>query len=437
MSVTVYDPPPADLRGLGRSIALLPGVVQLAQQIADTEFVKSALRGKVPAITAAILAGDEVGFGPMQSLKYLSVIDGQPTISAEGQRALILAAGHQMWFEPREVSITKFTWYGQRREDGHIAAMTFTMDDAKRAGLANKYNWRMYPQAMLSARASAALARAIFADTIGGLSATEELEDGEPSNVPEVPPDQPPAEGDPAPASRRKRSRRGNPPVVAPTPPTAPDDAPQPPLPGEAGTEEPPRATQAQMRAIFPRMRDLGMGDRETRLAWVNAHLDREIKSSDELTAAEANSLINALDREIATAALNAEAGGEGPQPVREAGASAGERSAQPADLPPASPPLPGQGAFEDLPPDSPESPAPAAGPELVTDSGISHIEFLRNEAGVPDVWMRGQLMALGVENVPARGPIRRGTLAKLTREQANKLKQELSAEIDLNNSRD
>ena len=49
-------------------IALMGPAVELAKAVAGTEFVPRAMRDNVAAIAAAILYGDEIGLGPMQSL---------------------------------------------------------------------------------------------------------------------------------------------------------------------------------------------------------------------------------------------------------------------------------------------------------------------------------------------------------------------------------
>ena len=127
------------------------------------------------------------------------VIEGKPSLSAEAQRALILAAGHELWVEDGATA-TKVTVTGRRAGSDRTSSMTWTLDDAKRANLAGKTNWRMYPRQMLTARATADLARAIFADVIGGLAATEELEDVDPFAVAE-------ATETPSPGTKRRRRR--------------------------------------------------------------------------------------------------------------------------------------------------------------------------------------------------------------------------------------
>ena len=125
--------------------------IELAKAVAGTDFVPKAMRNNPAQITAAVLYGDEVGLGPMQSLARISVIDGRPSLAAEAQRALILAAGHELWIE--ESTITRCTVAGRRRDSDQTSRVTWTSDDAKRAKLDGKPNWRSYPRQMLLARA--------------------------------------------------------------------------------------------------------------------------------------------------------------------------------------------------------------------------------------------------------------------------------------------
>ena len=56
-----------------------------------------------------------------------------------------------------------------------------------------------------------------------------------------------------------------------------------------------PLASEGQIRTLAIRMANAGIDDRDARLAWVNAHLDREVASSKELTTAEAGRLLKLL----------------------------------------------------------------------------------------------------------------------------------------------
>ena len=281
-------------------VARLRGAAEYARYIADTDFVPLALRGNPAAIAAAILYGQEVGFEPMQSLAKIAVIKGRPTLYAEAQRGLVTSRGHELWFD--ESTTTRAIAAGRRAGSDRIGRITFTMDDAKRAGLAGGEAWRRYPAEMLRARASAALCRAMFADVIGGMPATEELEDEPDNGTPAAPPPTPPPGDAPsAPAAGRTRRRRTAPtpdkpaaagPVEAPPPP---DPQPAPDPPPEPGPE--PQATDAQKRQIFALMRDVGMppSDRDARLAYTVRIVGRQLESSNDLTIADAARVIDDL----------------------------------------------------------------------------------------------------------------------------------------------
>jgi hypothetical protein len=302
MTVVQYEPPPplpASREGEELEqgpigwVARLRAAAEIAAHIAETDFVPSTLRGNAPAIAAAILYGAEVGLEPMQSLQKVAVIRGRPTLSAEAQRGLVLAAGHELYFE--ESTATRAIAAGRRRDGERVQRVTWSLEDARRAGIAGGENWRRYPAEMLRARASAALARAMFADVIGGMVASEEIEDEPEDGSRSVPfAGVTPADAERAPATTRRRSRvvgSASPErlSVAPTPP--PDSQPPPETPDE------PPASEEQRRMIFALMRDVGLppGDRQSRLDYTSRVLGRAIASSNELTKGDASQVIDDL----------------------------------------------------------------------------------------------------------------------------------------------
>lgn len=145
--------------------------------IAKTEFVPRALRGKPNALLAAVLTGREMGLGPMESMRSIDVIDGRPSPSVEWMVGRILEAGHLIYTseqtpETCTVKGVRFvtTPGGEQREIEQ--SFTFTMDMARRVKvkegktLADKANWRNYPEAMLYWRAASQLARQLFPDIL-------------------------------------------------------------------------------------------------------------------------------------------------------------------------------------------------------------------------------------------------------------------------------
>ena len=143
-----------------------------AQKIANTPFVPTAFRGKPEAVFAAILYGDELGLGPMQSLNSIHVIEGKPSMSPELMRALVARAGHRL--DVKLASNDKVVLWGKRADNGSEATVEWSMKDAQQAGLAGRGAWKTYPRAMLLARATSEICRQIFSDCIMGLSYTPE-----------------------------------------------------------------------------------------------------------------------------------------------------------------------------------------------------------------------------------------------------------------------
>lgn len=151
-------------------------VSNLANFIAETDFVPQALRNKPAAVAACILTGRELGIGPMQALKSIHMVKGTPGLSAEYKRARALAAGHEIVFD--ETTATRCVVRGRRAGTDRWVTVTWTMDMAKRAKLATKDIWQAYPQRMLQARASGELCDILFPDASLGLATKEVLEDG-------------------------------------------------------------------------------------------------------------------------------------------------------------------------------------------------------------------------------------------------------------------
>jgi len=145
---------------------------KVAQKIANTPFVPTAFRGKPESVYAAVLYGEELGLGPMQSLTQIHVIEGKPSLAPEGMRALVLKAGHRI--DVKVCMNDEVILYGRRADSGSEATVRWTMKDAQLAGLAGRGAWKTYPRAMLLARATSELCRMLFADVVAGLSYTPE-----------------------------------------------------------------------------------------------------------------------------------------------------------------------------------------------------------------------------------------------------------------------
>jgi hypothetical protein len=217
----------------------------VAQSLAPTPFVPNSLRSTsrdpeearrvtVGNITAAILTGQELGLTPMASLRSINIIQGTPAMTALALRGLVQSRGHEV--RKVESSDTRCVYEGRRAgSDGPFERSVWTIDRARAMGLTGKDNWKRQPEAMLIARASSEVCRLIAADVLLGVPySAEEIED-------------------------------------------------------EA-------ISQGKLTALNAALTgDLGLTDRNEKLAWLTAHLGRDIGSSAEVTDAEASGLLDQI----------------------------------------------------------------------------------------------------------------------------------------------
>jgi hypothetical protein len=116
----------------------------------------------------------------MTALTQIHVIEGRPGMAAEGMRALVVAAGHDLLFDVATGGTC--TMRARRRDSEHWTELTWSIDMARAAGLTGKDNWKKYPRAMLIARCTADLCRMVFPDVIHGFRSVEELTDLDPED---------------------------------------------------------------------------------------------------------------------------------------------------------------------------------------------------------------------------------------------------------------
>ncbi len=144
----------------------LEGLWKTAAHVSRSSFAPAGLRGKQDEVYAALLTGLELGLGPMAALRHISVIDGKPSLSAAMQLALLRRAGHRIEVVESTASRCCLRGIGP---DGTTLEVSYTLDEAKAAGLLGKANWRAYPADMLWARCVSRYARRADAGATLGL----------------------------------------------------------------------------------------------------------------------------------------------------------------------------------------------------------------------------------------------------------------------------
>lgn len=164
-----------------KSLAIIPRsvneCVDLADRLAKSTMLAPEMRDKPANILAAIMAGQELGFGPMASLRTIHILKGIPKLSADAMVAAVLASGKAVYFEPGPITTTSATWVCKRLGSQREQSCTWTTEDAKRAGLVGG-NHTLYPRQMLSSRAKSELARMVFPDVLAGVYTEDEIPNG-------------------------------------------------------------------------------------------------------------------------------------------------------------------------------------------------------------------------------------------------------------------
>lgn len=149
---------------------------QIAKSLAQTSFVPASLRGKPADITAAILAGQELGLQPMATLRSMDVIQGTPALRAHAMRGLVQSRGFQV--ELVDSTPEKCVMRGRRNAMAAWQEVTWTLDRATQLGLTGKDQWKKQPQTMLVARATGEICRLIASDVLHAMPyAAEELDE--------------------------------------------------------------------------------------------------------------------------------------------------------------------------------------------------------------------------------------------------------------------
>lgn len=161
----------------------LAEAMRFAQLLADSTLVPKDYRDQPGNVLVAITMGAEVGLAPMQAIQNIAVINGRPSLW--GDAMLGVCRNHREWGGIEETvddSIATCKVTRLERIGGRVVpretTRSFTMEEAKRAGLTNKDGpWKQYPRRMLQMRARAFALRDAFTDVLKGLHSADEMSD--------------------------------------------------------------------------------------------------------------------------------------------------------------------------------------------------------------------------------------------------------------------
>jgi hypothetical protein len=161
----------------GAEIALPTGdlhfsdLMRLAEALVPTGFLPKHIKTAGQAV-AIILAGREMGIGPMLALRSINLVEGKVVVAADLQLARFKADGGKARWNKLDERAAEL-WLRHPNGDEHVAR--FSIEDAQRAGLLSKNNWKQYPKAMLRSRTITAGLKDIGYEPVAGAYDPDEI----------------------------------------------------------------------------------------------------------------------------------------------------------------------------------------------------------------------------------------------------------------------
>lgn len=124
--------------------------------------------------TALMLIAQAEGYHPALAARDYHIIQGRPTLKAETMMARFQQQGGKVeWKTLTDQEVTATFSH----PSGGSATITWTFEQAKKANLTGKDNWKNYPRAMLRARVVSEGIRTVFPGVVLGVYTPEEIQD--------------------------------------------------------------------------------------------------------------------------------------------------------------------------------------------------------------------------------------------------------------------
>ena len=151
---------------------------RIAHTLACSNLVPIDYVGKPNDVFVAINMGAELGMEPFQAIQSIAVIDGKPCLYGDGLIGVVRASPKCKWIQEElsEDGLTA-TCITQRDGDPKPISASYSMDDAVKAGISHKPNWKKHSKRMLQMRARAYCLRDAYPDLLKGLGVVEERQD--------------------------------------------------------------------------------------------------------------------------------------------------------------------------------------------------------------------------------------------------------------------
>jgi len=250
----------------------LAAQMDYARAVSEGSLLPADYRGKPANVLIAIGLGQSMGLTPAESLYRIDVIQGKPSASAELIAANVRKAGHRLRLEVDEANVSATCTIIRADDPYYPHVVTRNREWAQQMGLLGKDNYKKQPATMLGWRAVTACARQACPEALYGVAhSTDELMDAMPA------PSAPQGQQD-APASERMAGILGT--------------------PAQTQSDEPHmlNTSSGLAKRMFASLGDIGISSKADRLKYVGEVIGREVTSSAEMTEADAEKVIAAVE---------------------------------------------------------------------------------------------------------------------------------------------
>ena len=143
----------------------------MAKAIAESKLF--GIQTPAQALALGLLCQAE-GRHPAEAARDYHIISGKPSLKSEAMLARFQQAGGKVeWHEYTHEAVSGTFSHPQ----GGSLKVSWTMQDATRAGLTGNPTWKKFPRQMLKARCISEAVRGIFPGVLSGLYAPEEVQE--------------------------------------------------------------------------------------------------------------------------------------------------------------------------------------------------------------------------------------------------------------------
>ena len=152
---------------------------RMAQSIAKSGMCPKNYQGQPMDIMMAAAMGQKLGLDVFASMLGIAVINNRPCVWGDSLRAIILSHPElenlEESYEGEGDSLKAICTITRKGMSPHTD--TFSIQDAKDAGLWGQRTWKTFAKDMLLNRAFGRAARRRFADALNGIHVAEEMQD--------------------------------------------------------------------------------------------------------------------------------------------------------------------------------------------------------------------------------------------------------------------